>query len=70
MNDRPTIEHQPKVRASILYGVAFIAMAVVMAVLHWLITGISADFGGGFVVGILFAFGLLGLLSKSIRELP
>lgn len=57
-------------RASILYGVAFLAFSAVMAGLHWLIVGINADFGGGFVVGMLFAFGLLGLLSKTVRELP
>lgn len=62
--------HSERKRASILYGIAFLAFSAVMACLHWLIVGISADFGGGFVVGALFAFGLLGILSKTVREIP
>ncbi|MGN6772618.1 MAG: hypothetical protein ACTHJQ_22630 [Rhizobiaceae bacterium] len=57
-------------RASILYGVASLAFAIVMTGVHWFLTGINDQFGYGFAVGLFFAFGLLGILSKTVREIP
>lgn len=57
-------------RASILYGIASIAFAVVMTGVHWLLTGINEQFGYGVGVGLFLAFGLLGILSKTVREIP
>lgn len=70
MNEPRTIEHQPKARASILYAFAAIAWAIVMTGLHWLLTGISVDFGTGVAVGMFLMFGLIGVVSKTVRELP
>lgn len=56
-------------RAGILYGIAFIAFSVIMAGMHWLLTGINADFGGGVAVGLGVGIGLMALLSRRVREL-
>lgn len=63
------MSHERK-RASILYGIAAIAWAVIMTGFHWLLTGIDQQFGFGVVVGLFLAFGLLGILSKTVREIP
>lgn len=62
--------NQVRKRANILYGIAAIAWAVVMTGFHWLLTGIDAQFGFGVAVGLFLAFGLLGILSKTVREIP
>jgi len=56
-------------RAGVLYGIAFLITAALMAGWHWLLTGINADFGMGVTVGALLAYGLLALLSRRVREL-
>ncbi len=57
-------------RAGILYGICFILFSVIMAGWHYVLTGFGSDFGTGAAVGFLFAFGLLALLSRKVRELP
>lgn len=67
--DRRYFEGMDRNRAGILYGIAFIASAILMTGWHWLLTGINEDFGTGVFVGALVAFGLLGILSRRVREL-
>lgn len=55
-------------RMGILYAVCFILFAVVMTGLHWLMTGINADFGTGVAVGVALGMGVLALASKRVRE--
>lgn len=57
-------------RAGILYGICFILFSAVMAGLHWLMTGIDANFGLGVAVGIGLGIGVTALASKSVRESP
>lgn len=59
-----------KLERRIIYGIAFFAFGVLMAGWHWLLTGINADFGAGVAVGGAFSAGMLGLLFKSIRDIP
>lgn len=56
-------------QAGILYGVAFVAFAIVMAGLHWLLTGINDDFGVGVAVGLFLGIGAMALASRRVREL-
>lgn len=73
MNKPPVIDHNPDLarrnRAGILYGICFILFAAAMAGIHWLMTGISVDFGTGFVVGAFLGVGLFALASRRVREM-
>ncbi len=51
-------------------ALALILFGVVMAAWHWLLTGIDENFGIGVVVGAAIMAGLLGFLSKRVRNLP
>lgn len=53
-----------------IYAACFILMGLFMFGLHWLITGISDDFGTGIVIGMALGMGLLGLASRRVREAP
>ena len=55
-------------RAGVLYGIAFLVTAALMAGWHWLLTGINADFGAGAVVGAFVGYGVLSLASRRVRE--
>lgn len=56
-------------RASILYGVCLVLFGIVMAAWHFMLVGISADFGAGLVVGMAVTMGCLGIIFRSVREL-
>lgn len=51
------------------YAVAFIIFGAAMLGIHWLMTGISEDYGMGLVSGLFIGFGLIFLLSRSARSL-
>ncbi|MER9755402.1 hypothetical protein NKJ46_18430 [Mesorhizobium sp. M0166] len=51
-----------------LYAAAFIVAAVAMFGVHWLMTGISKDFGMGITVGLFLGIGIVALASKQVRE--
>lgn len=51
-----------------LYGICFVLFALVMGGLHWLLTGISADFGMGVAVGLGLGWGMVFLGSRKARE--
>lgn len=57
-------------RASILYAICLVLFGIVMAGWHFLLVGISRDFGAGVFVGALISAGCLGIIFKSVRELP
>lgn len=50
-------------------ALALILFGIVMAAWHWLLTGIDENFGIGVVVGAAVMAGLLGFLSKNVRNL-
>lgn len=58
-----------KNRAGILYGIAFIAFAVIMTGFHLLLTGFNTDFGAGVAIGLFLGYGLMALCSRRVREL-
>lgn len=72
--DTPTVRDylapMDRNRAGILYGICFILFSVIMGGWHYVLTGFGPDFGAGAAVGFTFAFGLLALLSRKVRELP
>lgn len=51
-----------------LYATAFIITAAAMFGLHWLMTGISKDFGMGISVGLFLGIGIVALASRQVRE--
>ena len=51
-----------------LYGICFVLFAAVMGGLHWLLTGVNADFGMGVAVGLGLGTGLVFLASRQARE--
>ncbi|SOC40104.1 hypothetical protein SAMN05892877_1075 [Rhizobium subbaraonis] len=53
-----------------LAAIALILFGIVMGVIHFLISGVSEQFGAGVVVGLLIGFGLLFLASRQARETP
>lgn len=55
-------------QAGFLYAAAFILAAIMMGGVHWLLTGINADFGMGVAVGIALGMGIIGLASRRVRE--
>lgn len=65
------IEHQPKKEplGPFWAALALILFGIVMAAWHWLLTGIDENFGIGVVVGAAVMAGLLGFLSKNVRNL-
>lgn len=73
MTEPPTIEHDPimerRNRVGILYAICFILFSLAMGGIWWLLTGISDDFGIGFVVGAALMLGLMGLASRRVRTM-
>lgn len=51
------------------YAIAFIIFGATMLGLHWLMTGISEDYGMGLISGLFIGVGLIFLLSRSARSL-
>ncbi|TIX84914.1 MAG: hypothetical protein E5V27_04625 [Mesorhizobium sp.] len=51
-----------------LYAAAFLIMAAAMFGMHWLMTGISKDFGMGISVGLFLGIGIVALASRQVRE--
>ncbi|MER9159087.1 hypothetical protein [Mesorhizobium sp. M0778] len=51
-----------------LYAAAFIMLAAAMFGVHWLMTGISKDFGIGMTVGLFLGIGIVALASRQVRE--
>jgi len=62
-------EMESRNRVGILYAICFILFSLVMGGIWWLMTGISEDFGMGFVVGALLAVGLFALASRRVRTM-
>ncbi|MER8689373.1 hypothetical protein [Mesorhizobium sp. M1136] len=51
-----------------LYAAAFITLAAALFGVHWLMTGISKDFGIGMTVGLFLGIGIVALASRQVRE--
>lgn len=58
-----------KNRAGVLYATALILFGIVMGGWHWLLVGVSRDFGAGLVVGFAVCAGAMGIILRSVREL-
>ncbi|TIL25729.1 MAG: hypothetical protein E5Y88_12335 [Mesorhizobium sp.] len=56
-------------RAGILYATALILLGIVMGGWHWMLVGISRDFGAGLAVGFTICLGAMGIILRSVREL-
>lgn len=55
-------------RAGFLYAVCLIAFGLAMGAWHWLLTGITKDFGAGVAVGAFIGAGVIFLASRKARE--
>jgi hypothetical protein len=50
-------------------AICLVLFGLVMAGLHWMISGLGIDFGYGFLAGMTMTMGCLAIIFRSVREL-
>lgn len=54
---------------ALMSAVALVLFGVLLGIWHLLATGVSTDFGAGLAVGAIITGGMLGILSRRVRDL-